>query len=77
MIYIFCDEDKKFIDSDVLLRYATVAFQQDHYNKLGHDRIKELYKGGPSIINPIVETLRGAKGFALLRKPEFLMFSCL
>lgn len=76
MIYIFCDEDKKFIGADVLLRYATVAFDQDHYNRFGKYKIGELYKGGPSIINSIIETLKGTKGFVLMteaRIPEVLI----
>lgn len=76
MIYIFCDEDKNFIGSDVLLRYATVAFNQNRYNGFGNNKIRELYKGGPSIIDSIIETLKGTKGFVLItqaRIPETSM----
>ena len=66
MIYIFCDEDTKLTDSDVLLRYAAVAFHQEHYNRLGENRVRELFKGGPSIIKPIIEMLKKTDGLVLI-----------
>lgn len=66
MIYVFCDEDKIFCGSDALLRYTAVAFYQDRYNVHGEDRIRELFSGGTSLMQPIIEMLKNTNGLALL-----------
>lgn len=66
MIYVFCDEDKQLSGSDALLRYAAVAFDQDRYNKYGEGRIRELFVGGPSLAQPIIEILKNTNGLGLL-----------
>jgi hypothetical protein len=62
----------------VLMCYSgtAVAFQQNHYNRFGEDRTRELFKGGPSINKPIIEMLQKTNGFVLItqaRIPEGFM----
>jgi hypothetical protein len=66
MIYVFCDEDIKEDGSDLLYRYAAVAFSQRRFNDGGFHRIKALRESGRSLLNPINETLRATGGFALV-----------
>lgn len=66
MIYVFCDEDQKASGPEIFLRYAAVAFYQDHYNRLGEGAIDKLFDGGHPQIQQIIEMLKKTDGLVLL-----------